>query len=223
MRLLLAEDEKELSRALETMLKAVGYEVDAVYDGQEAVLKAKSGLYDCMILDIMMPKLDGVSALKEMRDRGDNTPALFLTAKSELDDKITGLEAGADDYLTKPFAMKELLARVKSLTRRAEKYTPKSIKVGSVTLDTEEQEISSENSIRLAKKEAKMMEMLMLNSDKDISTSDLYNHVWKGEEGTDESVVWIYISYLRSKLKAIDADVAIIGEEGQSFKLIQLP
>ncbi|MCR5586679.1 MAG: response regulator transcription factor, partial [Lachnospiraceae bacterium] len=170
MRLLLAEDEKELSRALVAVLNHEGYDVDPVYDGEEAVEKGRNGIYDCMILDIMMPKKDGVSALKEMRAAGNVTPALFLTAKSEVDDRVVGLDAGADDYIAKPFAMKELVARIRSLTRRAGSYTPKEIKFGSVTLDTEEQAIYSENSIRLAKKESRLMELFMLNADKELST-----------------------------------------------------
>lgn len=220
MRILLAEDEKPLSRALTAVLTHSGYEVDAVYNGREAVKKAQSGVYDCMVLDIMMPELDGVSALKEIRARGDMTPAIFLTAKSELDDRVTGLDAGADDYLTKPFAMKELLARIRSMTRRAGAFTPKVLKAGSVTLNTEEQEMKSENSIRLGSKESKLMELLILNKDKEMSTEDIYNHVWKDEDA-DKSIVWINISYLRNKLDAIDADIRIEGEEGGSFRIVR--
>lgn len=218
MRLLLAEDEKELSRALVAVLNHEGYDVDPVYDGEEAVEKGRNGIYDCMILDIMMPKKDGVSALKEMRAAGNVTPALFLTAKSEVDDRVVGLDAGADDYIAKPFAMKELVARIRSLTRRAGSYTPKEIKFGSVTLDTEEQAIYSENSIRLAKKESRLMELFMLNADKELSTEEIYNTVWRDEDGNSD-VVWVYVSYLNSKLKAIDANVEILGEEGGSFTM----
>lgn len=218
MRLLLAEDEKELSRALVAVLNHEGYDVDPVYDGEEAVEKGRNGIYDCMILDIMMPKKDGVSALKEMRAAGNVTPALFLTAKSEVDDRVVGLDSGADDYIAKPFAMKELVARIRSLTRRAGSYTPKEIKFGSVTLDTEEQAIYSENSIRLAKKESRLMELFMLNADKELSTEEIYNTVWRDEDGNSD-VVWVYVSYLNSKLKAIDANVEILGEEGGSFTM----
>ena len=218
MRLLLAEDEKELSRALVAVLNHEGYDVDPVYDGEEAVEKGRNGIYDCMILDIMMPKKDGVSALKEMRAAGNVTPALFLTAKSEVDDRVVGLDSGADDYIAKPFAMKELVARIRSLTRRAGSYTPKEIKFGSVTLDTEEQAIYSENSIRLAKKESRLMELFMLNANKELSTEELYNTVWRDEDGNSD-VVWVYVSYLNSKLKALDANVEILGEEGGSFTM----
>lgn len=163
MRLLLAEDEKEMSAALVAILTHSGYEVDAVYDGQAAVDKALVQSYDCMILDIMMPKKDGVQALQEIREKGDMTPVLMLTAKAEVDDRITGLDAGADDYLTKPFAMGELLARLRSLTRRSQSFTPAKLHVGAVKLDVDEQEMVCCSSIRLANRETKLMKFFMAN------------------------------------------------------------
>ena len=151
MKILLAEDETDLARALVAVLNHSGYEVDAVEDGEEAVKKAKEEAYDCMIFDIMMPKKDGIGALREIRATGDVTPVIFLTAKSEVDDRIAGLDAGADDYLTKPFAMGELLARIRSMTRRAGAFTPTKLSFGKVSLDIEEQELVFENSIRLSK------------------------------------------------------------------------
>ena len=219
MKILLAEDEKEMSRAVATVLSANGYEVDAVYDGMAAVEMAAAHSYDAMIFDIMMPKMDGVTALRQIREAGDVTPVIFLTAKSELDDRVEGLDAGADDYLTKPFALKELLARVRSMTRRRGDYLPKSIKVGSVTLKTEEGELSAENSVRLATKEAKLMEFFMRNPDRTFSTQEIFAHVWQDEEQQGEDIVWIYVSYLRTKLKSIFADLAIEGEQGGSFCL----
>lgn len=218
MNILLAEDEKDLSRALVAVLEHKGYKVTAVYDGEAAVEAAKSGAFDCMVLDIMMPKMDGVTALKVMRDSGDTTPVIFLTAKAEMDDKVTGLDAGADDYLTKPFVMAELLARIRSLTRRSGEYKPKQLSFGSVTLDVSGQELISENSVRLAGMEANLMEFLMMNPNKSFTTEEIYSHVWKdATEGLD--VVWIYISYLRNKLKSIVADVEINGEKDGSFIL----
>lgn len=173
MRLLLAEDEKEMSAALSAILTHSGYDVDAVYDGQAAVDKALSQSYDCMIFDIMMPKKDGVQALKEIRDKGDMTPVIMLTAKAEIDDRITGLDAGADDYLTKPFAMGELLARLRSLTRRSTSFAPSKLTVGSVELDVEEQELACCNSIRLANKETKLMKFFMANVGKALSTAQI--------------------------------------------------
>ena len=218
MNILLAEDERDLSRALVAVLEHKGYKVTPVYDGEAAVEEAKSGAFDCMVLDIMMPKMDGITALTIMRESGDTTPVLMLTAKSEMNDKVAGLDAGADDYLTKPFVMVELLARIRSLTRRSGEYTPKKLSFGSVTLDISGQELISENSVRLAGMEANLMEFLMMNPNKSFTTEEIFSHVWKdAEEGPD--VVWIYISYLRNKLRSIVADVEINGEKGGSFIL----
>ncbi len=221
MNILLAEDEKDLSRALVAVLQHNGYTVTPVYDGEAAVEEAKAGVFDCMVFDIMMPKMDGITALGIIRNSGDMTPVLLLTAKAEMDDKVNGLDAGADDYLTKPFVMVELLARIRSLTRRSGAYTPKKLSFGSVTLDIFGQELISENSVRLAGMEANLMEFFMMNPNKSFTTEEIYSHVWKdGEEGSE--VVWIYISYLRNKLKSIVADVEIKGEKGGSFTLERL-
>ncbi len=222
MNILLAEDEKDLSRALSAILTHNKYTVTAVYNGRDAVDKALEGTYDCMIFDIMMPIMDGITALKKIRKEGINTPVLFLTAKSEMDDKVAGLDAGADDYLTKPFAMVELLARIRSLTRRNADYAPKEFKYGNVVLDKTNQELKSENTVRLAPQEAKLMEFLMVNGGKELDTDEIFANVWKDEQDVDISVVWLYISYLRNKLKAIDADIEIIGEENTSFTLVTI-
>lgn len=222
MNILLAEDEKDLSRALSAILTHNKYTVTAVYNGRDAVDKALEGTYDCMIFDIMMPIMDGITALKKIREEGINTPVLFLTAKSEMDDKVAGLDAGADDYLTKPFAMVELLARIRSLTRRNADYAPKEFKYGNVVLDKTNQELKSENTVRLAPQEAKLMEFLMVNGGKELDTDEIFANVWKDEQDVDISVVWLYISYLRNKLKAIDADIEIIGEENTSFTLVTI-
>ncbi|MBO4864567.1 MAG: response regulator transcription factor [Eubacterium sp.] len=219
MNILLAEDEKDLSRALVAVLEHSGYTVTPVYDGEAAVDEAKRNAFSCMIFDIMMPKLDGVSALKMIRESGDTTPALFLTAKAEMDDKVSGLDAGADDYLTKPFAMVELLARVRSLTRRGGEYTPKKLSFGSVTLDVTGQELVSENSVRLAGMEASLMEFFMMNPGKSFTTEEIYSHVWKDDEA-GKDVVWVYISYLRNKLRSISGDISIEGEKDGSFSLV---
>ncbi|MBQ3335747.1 MAG: response regulator transcription factor [Eubacteriaceae bacterium] len=218
-KILLAEDEKELQKAEVTVLQMSGYEVDAVDNGMQAVEAAKTNIYDCMVIDIMMPVMDGIEALKAIRASGNVTPVILLTAKAEIDDRITGLDAGADDYLTKPFAMKELLARIRSMTRRQEAYTPTKLSIGNVTLNTEQQELSVENAIRLANKESKLMEFLMLNAEKDVSTMEILNHVWHGDPEADMDIVWIYISYLRKKLESIDANIFIDGERDQSFIL----
>lgn len=220
MKILLAEDEREMSMALQAILEHSGYEVDAVYDGEAAVTKGRAESYDCMIFDIMMPKLDGMTALKQLRQGGDVTPVIMLTAKAEVDDRIAGLDAGADDYLTKPFAMGELLARIRSMTRRSDAFTPKKITVGSVELDVEEQELSCKNSIRLGNKETKLMKYFMLNPGKALGTDTIFAHVWKDEDDVDAGVVWIYVSYLREKLESIAADISITGKRNGDFTLV---
>ena len=220
MKILLAEDEKDMSAALVAILTHSGYEVDPVYDGEAAVQMAQRHSYDCMVFDIMMPKLDGVQALQQIRDGGDVTPVIMLTAKSEVADRINGPDAGADDYLTKPFAMAELLARLRAMTRRSTAFTPQKLQTGSVSLDVAEQELCSTNAVRLSAKETKLMQLLMLNADKDLTTGEILSRVWPDEE-EDEKIVWIYISYLKEKLAAIDADVTITGGEGGPFRLVQ--
>lgn len=224
MKILLAEDEQQLSRVLETAMTHEGYHVDTAFDGQEAVDLAKENAYDLMILDIMMPVKTGIEALKEIRQTGNTTHVIMLTAMSEVDDKVTGLDAGADDYLTKPFSLKELLARLRSMSRRVATFTPNLLRIGQTSLNVGEHELISSNSIRLAGKESKMMEFLMLNAQKSLSTQEIFRHVWSKDEDEDldEGFVWIYISYLRQKLKAIHADLAILGEEGGSFTLVPL-
>lgn len=219
MRLLLAEDEKDLADVLLVIIKQQGFQIDWAANGAKAVDMASDGNYDCMIFDIMIPVKDGITALREIRTAGDVTPVIMLTAKSEVDDRITGLDSGADDYLTKPFAMGELLARIRSLTRRGNDFTPSTLSAGSTSLDTEEQELSAHNSIRLSGKETRLMKLLMLNEGKSLSTSSIFQKIWGKEEGVDESVVWIYISYLREKLTAINSDLDIRGEEGKDFTL----
>ena len=223
MKILLAEDEKDLSRALTVILERSGYSVDAAYDGVEALEYASRGAYDAMIFDIMMPRMDGIELLTNIRKSGNRTPVIMLTAKSEIDDRITGLDAGADDYLTKPFAMGELLARLRSMTRRSTGYTPTKLKVGSVTLDTEEEEMRSENSIRLAGKEARLMECLMQNAGKSLATEYLFDRIWGNDKDTGAGRVWMYICFLRSKLRSINADLYIEGEENGSFTLHLIP
>lgn len=222
MRLLLAEDEKDLSRALTAVLTHTGYTVDAAFDGVEALEFLEKNDYDAIVMDIMMPRMNGIEALKHIRENGDFTPVLLLTAKSEIDDRVTGLDAGADDYLTKPFAIKELIARVKSMTRRNDSYAPKSLCVGSVTLNTEKQEVKSENSISLALKETKLLEFFMLNAEKELSTERIFDHVWKNDDSVTQDVVFMYVSFLRSKLRAINADIEIAGEKDGGYMLRKL-
>lgn len=216
MRILLAEDEKQLNRVLTVAMTSQGYDVDSTFNGQEAVEMAQRKAYDVMIFDIMMPIKDGLTAVKEIRASGDKTYIIMLTAKSEIDDKVRGLDDGADDYLTKPFSLKELLARLRSKERREDSYTTKKVQLANLFLDVENQEVSSRNSVRLSNKETELLQYLLLNKEKKLSTQAIFTHVWKDSD-EDEDIVWIYVSYLREKLKAIGADVEISGEKDGSF------
>lgn len=218
MRILLAEDEKQLNRVLTVAMTSQGYDVDSTFNGQEAVEMAQRKAYDVMIFDIMMPIKDGLTAVKEIRASGDKTYIIMLTAKSEIDDKVRGLDDGADDYLTKPFSLKELLARLRSKERRENSYTTKKVQLANLFLDVENQEVSSRNSVRLSNKETELLQYLLLNKEKKLSTQVIFTHVWKDSD-EDEDIVWIYVSYLREKLKAIGADVEISGEKDGSFML----
>ena len=216
MNILLAEDEKAMSMAVAAVLAHSGYQVDPVYDGQAAVDKAQEKPYDCMIFDIMMPKKDGVTALQEIRNGGNDTPVILLTAKSEVDDRIVGLDAGADDYLTKPFAMGELLARIRSMTRRSSRDS-RDLTAGSLTLKVGEGELSCRSAVRLSAKETQLMKFFMQNQGKPCSTKSLLDHVWQDEAQPDQGIVWIYVSYLREKLEAIGSDMQIAGKKDGDF------
>lgn len=222
MNILLAEDEKQLSRALVTAMQATGYHVDPAYNGQEAVDLAGQRAYDVIILDIMMPKLNGIEALKQLRQTGNKTYVIMLTAMAEIDDKVTGPDAGADDYLTKPFSLKELLARLRSLERRSEDYQEDVLNFADITLDNDEQRLESHNSISLSGKETKLLAYLMKNPGKAIESSILLDQGWDKDDEADETDLWIYISYLRQKLQAVNAHVTIVGEKGGPFTLSQL-
>ncbi len=219
MKVLVAEDEKEMQYAIRQFLELMEIQVDSAYDGQQAMDMATAGAYDCMVFDIMMPRVDGVTVVQRLRSAGNVTPIIMLTAKAEVDDRIVGLDAGADDYLTKPFAMKELLARIKSQVRRQDSYTSTRLELGNVILDVEQQELAARNTIRLAKKETSLLEYLMLNEGKPLSTEDIHGHVWKDDPQMEQEVVWVYISYLRQKLQSVEADLHIAGEQNGSFTL----
>lgn len=220
MRLLLAEDEKELSRALAVIFKHNNYTVDMAYDGQEALDYLERGIYDGVVLDIMMPKVDGITVLKKIREKGNPVPVLLLTAKSEIDDRVLGLDSGADDYLTKPFAAKELLARVRAMTRRQTDKSDTVLSFGNIKLDRAAFELSSgSNSYRLANKEFQIMEMLLSNPGQIISAERLMDKIWGYDSDAELNVVWVYISYLRKKLKAIGADVQIKASRNLGYSL----
>lgn len=220
MRLLLAEDEHELSNALVTVLKHNNYSVDAVYNGQDALDYLESGNYDGAILDIMMPKMDGLTVLKTIRLHGNPVPVLLLTAKSEIDDRVMGLDCGADDYLTKPFSMKELLARIRAMTRRKTDTTDSVLRFGDIELDRSTYQLSRKtDSIRLANKEYQMLEMLMINPGQIISTEQFMDKIWGYDSDAELNVVWVYISYLRKKLSSLDSTIQIKATRGLGYSL----
>ncbi len=222
MRILLAEDEPPLNKVIKTALEKVGhYQVDSVFNGKDAVALERKNAYDVIILDIMMPVMDGITALKKIRANGDRTYIMMLTAKAEVDDKVTGLEAGADDYLTKPFSLKELIARLQSRERRTDHYANGDIKFGDLTLKVDDEELEAHNSISLASKETELLRYLLINKGKKISTEELFNHVWKNDDNDKPEVVWVYISYLRQKLLSVRSHVKIEGQKGGSFKIIK--
>ena len=219
MRLLLAEDERELSNALVAILEHFDYEVDAVYDGEKALEYALERDYDGILLDIMMPKKDGIEVLKEARRQGIETPILMLTAKAEIQDKLEGLENGADDYLTKPFAMAELLARIKIITKRKGEYTSPLLRFENVELDRSTYELSTEtSSIRLGNKECKMMEIL-ITAKRWVTPEEFMEKIWGYDTEVEKNIVWVYISYLRKKLDAINASVQVKVEKDRGYRL----
>jgi DNA-binding response OmpR family regulator len=222
MRLLLAEDEVELSNAIVTILKHQNYSVDAVYDGLDAYDYLSAQEYDGAILDIMMPKLDGISVLKKLRSEGNSTPILMLTAKSELNDKIEGLDSGADDYLTKPFAMQELLARVRAITRRNGEVQGQTLSYSDLTLNRSNFTLTcGDKSIALSNKEFQMLEMMITNPKQIISQDQFMDKIWGLDSETEMSVVWVYISYLRKKLKDINSHVSIKATRNVGYSLIE--
>ena len=220
MRLLLAEDEKELSDALVTVLKHNNYSVDAVYNGQDALDYLSADNYDGAILDIMMPKMDGITVLKNVRAAGNHIPIILLTAKAEIDDRVTGLDSGADDYLTKPFSMKELLARIRAMTRRQKKTTDTVLSFGDIALDRSTYQLScGENMIRLASREYQMLEMLLVSPGQVISVDQFMDKIWGYDSEAELNVVWVYISYLRKKLTGLGSRVSIRATRGLGYSL----
>lgn len=220
MRILLAEDEQGLSRALVTILQHSGYEVDAVYDGMSACEHLCAVEYDAAILDIMMPGIDGIEALRRARSRGVQTPIIMLTAKSEVADKVEGLDAGANDYLTKPFAAKELLARIRVLTRPAAALDAVTLAVGNIRLNRSSCILEGPaGSEHLSNRELQLLELFMSAPGDRIPTERLLMRVWGDEAPDDSSVVWVYISYLRKKLAAVGASAHIKAARGQGYSL----
>lgn len=223
MKILLAEDERSLSRALIKILEKNNYNADAVYNGEDALTYLQSSNYDAAILDIMMPKMDGITVLKKLRAGGNTVPVIMLTAKSEIDDKVLGLDSGANDYLTKPFDTKELLARIRAMTRTQEATNSK-ICFGNITLDRASFELSSPSgSFRLANKEFQIMELFMSHPQHLFPTERLMERIWGYDSDAEINVVWVYISYLRKKLNALQANIQIKATRNAGYSLEELP
>lgn len=222
MRLLLAEDEASLAKAIVMILRRNNYTVDAACDGVEALEYLEVNEYDGVILDVMMPRMDGISVLCRIRESGNQVPVILLTAKAEVDDKVLGLDSGANDYLTKPFASKELLARIRAMTRNSAAAVQSDSKLhfGNITLDCATFELSSSvSSFVLANKEYQMIEFMMRNPKQIISAEQFMDKIWGFETNVESNVVWTYISYLRKKLAALKADVEIRARRGAGYSL----
>ncbi len=222
MRILLAEDEQSLARALVRILEKNNYSAQAVYNGGDALKHLETGNYDAAILDIMMPGMDGITVLKKLRAQGNQIPVMMLTAKSEIDDKVLGLDSGANDYLTKPFDSKELLARIRAMTR-SQAAVDSTLIVGNISLNRATFELSSPNgSFRLANKEFQMIEMLMTNPHHLISTERFMEKIWGYDTNVEISVVWVYISYLRKKLTSLGANIQIKAARNAGYSLEEI-
>ena len=220
MRILLAEDEPELKRALVAVFTKINYSVDSVFDGADALTYLTEGDYDCAVLDVMMPKMDGITVLKNVRKAGKTLPVLILTAKSEIDDRILGLDSGADDYLTKPFAVKELLARVRAITRRLTAGVDANLTYGNCTLSRSSYLLSAPGGeVRLTNKEFQILEMLMSAPSQVISPETFMEKIWGFDSDSDIGVVWVYVTYLRKKLASVKANVAIKAMRNAGYTL----
>lgn len=223
MKLLIAEDEKSLSRALTSLLEKNGYAADAVFNGGEVLAYLQNGDYDGLILDVMMPGPDGFEVLKRVRDSGNTIPVLMLTARSEVDDKVAGLDGGANDYMTKPFSPKELLARIRAMTRAKGVVSGSVLKVGNISLNQATNELSSAGgSFQLTNKEFQVMEFLMQNPGNLIPSERLLEKVWGYDADVEINVVWVYISYLRKKLEALQANVRIKASRNAGYTLTEV-
>lgn len=220
MKLLYAEDETAMAEAVVDILTYHNCMVDAVGDGAEALDYARADRYDGIILDIMMPKLSGLEVLRRLRAAGCRTPVLLLTARGEVEDQIQGLDLGADDYLSKPFSMELLLARVRAMLRRREEYTPSVLRRGNITLNQLTGEVSGNGqTFVLSRLEYRLLELLMLNKEAYLSTEDLLVKVWGYDTEAEVGTVWVYISYLRKRLSALNADVTIAARRNVGYRL----
>ena len=219
-RILIVDDDDDIRELLEFDVRSSGYFVDTASDGMEGLNKALNNSYDLILLDVMMPKMNGFDVCKNIRNAKLSIPILMLTAKAEVDDRVEGLDAGADDYLTKPFAMKELLARVKALTRRGSQYAAREMNFGDITLKSDSLELTASNTVRLSLKEFALMQALLLNQEYPVDNNYLIEHVWNDEEDVAEDTVWLYINFLRGKLEYVDSTVIITGDKGGPFQVV---
>ena len=220
MKILLVDDEKQLTDALSVILKKNNYSVDCAYNGEDGLDLAMSGIYDLVVLDIMMPKIDGITVLKTLRQNKVNTPILMLSAKSEISDKIDGLNFGADDYITKPFITDELLARIRALLRRKEKFTGDVLSFGDISLDRDTFEIArGDKKIALGKKEFQILEMLILNEGKSIDKEKFIEKIWGYDTDAEYNTIEVYVSFLRKKLTAVGAKTEIKSIRGIGYTL----
>ena len=220
MKLLFAEDDRDISKAVAALLTRSSYTVDTVYDGEDAIDYGLNGDYDAIILDVMMPKADGVAVLKRLREAGVGTPVLLLTAKAEIEDRIVGLDAGADDYLTKPFDTGELLARIRALLRRKSEYRADAVRAGDITLDRGTYVLScGERSVKLTGKAFQLMELLMLSPGQIFSVDKLMEHIWGWDAEAEINVVWVNISFLRKKLTEIGSKATLRATRGVGYSL----
>jgi len=220
MRLLFAEDDRELSKAVQTLLTRSGYTVDAVYNGEDALDYARGGGYDGLILDWMMPRVSGVEVLKRLRQEGIDLPCLMMTARDAVEDRVKGLDAGADDYLPKPFATSELLARVRAMLRRKAAYMPDIIRCGDLALDKGGMTLAcGKNSVLLGNKPFQLMEMLMEHPRQVLTITQMMDQVWGWDAEVETGVVWVNISFLRKKLTEIGSKTEIRVSRGAGYSL----
>ena len=220
MRILIAEDDVRLLKSLVHILQLHNFSADGVDNGLDALEYASSGAYDALVLDIMMPGLDGIHVLRQLRARKITTPALFLTARTEISQRVEGLDAGADDYLSKPFATDELLARIRAMLRRKDAFQPDLLQFGSITLNRSTYEVSCKNkTLVLSGKEFQVLEMLMVNPRMVITTEQLITKIWGWNAAVDTSVVWVHISNLRKKLAMLSDSVRIRFIRGAGYVL----
>lgn len=220
-KILLAEDTADMNKVVTAVLEHDGYEVDSFLDGKSALKALMSNRYDAALLDIMMPGMTGIEVLKEIRSINDETPVILLTAKSEIEDKVDGLDAGANDYLTKPFSMKELLARIRALLRTQNVANNKIIVFSDIKVDSEKLTVSSENTVGLSNHEYELIKLLINNIGRELDTDYIKDHIWDDDDSADSDTVWLYISYLKEKLDSISSKLEIKGEKGGQFILLE--